>query len=239
MTIYDAYLIKGHLLDKSCPLAILEAIDSVIDSLKRPVPEPETTDTTLQTITNGRPKLSQPRHELPPRGFQRSCASRADSNCARTPVSLSRGAFTVRSLAAAQEETPVVSGSQSRRRGTHARSASGRFDEEERAAVIGGSPSPAFEVRQGKRKWKSPTWSQEQKDLLMELAAKDGVTPEVARKVRKHITECHRMYKLLSGYAALGKPKIVVENGVRVTKCPPAYACGVWPDRNVGYSKKH
>ncbi|MCE9565812.1 MAG: hypothetical protein K8U57_27625 [Planctomycetes bacterium] len=68
----------------------------------------------------------------------------------------------------------------------------------------------------------------------MELAPTGDITKEIARAVGKHVVECHKMFKMLYSYAALGKPEIVVENGVRITKCPPAYARGVWPDRNVG-----
>lgn len=72
----------------------------------------------------------------------------------------------------------------------------------------------------------------------MKLAKKDGVTYAVAKEVRRSVGDCHAMFKMLSSYAALGKTVVVVENGIRVTKCPPAYARGVWPDKNVGMSGK-
>lgn len=60
------------------------------------------------------------------------------------------------------------------------------------------------------------------------------VTPSIARQVNHAMDQCYSMYRMLTEYANLGKPTVVIENGVRVTKCPPAYAGGVWPDRNVG-----
>lgn len=55
----------------------------------------------------------------------------------------------------------------------------------------------------------------------------------IGKKVGKPPGECAEMHRMLTGYAQLGETKIVVENGLRVTKCPPAYARGVWPQRNV------
>lgn len=69
----------------------------------------------------------------------------------------------------------------------------------------------------------------------MQFASADGVTQGVARQVRKPVGDCHQMFKMLSSYAALpGKPVVVVENGVTVTKCPPSYARGAYPQRSVG-----
>jgi hypothetical protein len=36
------------------------------------------------------------------------------------------------------------------------------------------------------------------------------------------------MYQMLKSYEKLGETTVVVENGIRITKCPPAYAHGVW-----------
>ena len=67
----------------------------------------------------------------------------------------------------------------------------------------------------------------------MEMVGDGRVTLPIARAIRKSYEDCLSMHDMLSAYAVLGKPKIVVENGVRITKYPPAYARGVWPDRNV------
>ncbi len=68
----------------------------------------------------------------------------------------------------------------------------------------------------------------------MEMAARAGVTYQTAKKLRKSVADCHIMFKMLSSYAAFAKPMIVVENGVRITKYPPGYARGAYPQRNVG-----
>ena len=86
----------------------------------------------------------------------------------------------------------------------------------------------------GKKPWKQPSWTQEQKDKLMEMAVETGVTHQIAKKLRKGVADCHVMFKLLSSYAAFAKPEVVVENGVRVTKYPPGYARGAYPQRSVG-----
>lgn len=93
----------------------------------------------------------------------------------------------------------------------------------------GGSPGPA--VRRG-------DWTAQQKTLLIQLVAANGgkVNLDIARKVRKSIEKCAELYAMLCENAAIGKPVVVVENGVRITKCPPAYARGIWPTQRVGYS---
>jgi hypothetical protein len=69
----------------------------------------------------------------------------------------------------------------------------------------------------------------------MLLAASAGVTQAIARQVKKPVGECHTMFKMLSSYAALpGKTVSVIENGLKITKCPPGYARGIFPQRNVG-----
>jgi hypothetical protein len=58
--------------------------------------------------------------------------------------------------------------------------------------------------------------------------------------MRKSLEQCHQMHRMLSSYSGLPTPIVVVENGIRITKCPPAYARGAWPHKNVGsmYSKR-
>ena len=68
----------------------------------------------------------------------------------------------------------------------------------------------------------------------MKLTKASEVTQAIAKQVRRSIGDCHQMYKMLSSYAVLGKPTVIVENGVRITKCPPAYAHGIWPGKSVG-----
>jgi hypothetical protein len=69
----------------------------------------------------------------------------------------------------------------------------------------------------------------------MKRAAKEGgVSLSASRALNRSIESCRAMFAMLKDYASLGKPVIVVENGIRVTKCPPAYARGVYPQRNVG-----
>ena len=70
----------------------------------------------------------------------------------------------------------------------------------------------------------------------MQLAKKNNgsVTLSIARQVGHSLDQCHDMHRMLTGYSGLGKPTVVVEDGVRVTKCPPAYAGGVYPGWSVG-----
>jgi hypothetical protein len=90
-------------------------------------------------------------------------------------------------------------------------------------------------VAKGKKHWKQPSWTQEQKDKLMKLAETRGVTYQIAKIVRKSVADCHIMYRLLKENASLGKLTVVVEDGIRITKCPPGYARGVYPQRSVGH----
>lgn len=45
--------------------------------------------------------------------------------------------------------------------------------------------------------------------------------------------DCQAMHRMLEEYAILGKPRVEVRNGVKVTICPPALARGVFLQRNV------
>jgi len=68
----------------------------------------------------------------------------------------------------------------------------------------------------------------------MEMAPEHGPKPKwasVARAVKHSIEECAEMRYTLIGYSKLPKPVVVIENGVRVTKCPPAYASGVFSQK--------
>jgi hypothetical protein len=73
----------------------------------------------------------------------------------------------------------------------------------------------------------------------MELAAENGgvVTAKIARKVRRSVGQCHSVYKMLTNYATMGAVKVVYENGVKITRCPPGYAGGIYPQKSVGYGK--
>lgn len=62
----------------------------------------------------------------------------------------------------------------------------------------------------------------------MDLAGDVGVTQAIAKKVGRSFGDCCAMYQLLKEHEKLGKASVVVENGIRFTKCPPAYARGVW-----------
>lgn len=71
----------------------------------------------------------------------------------------------------------------------------------------------------------------------MELAGTKGVDFRIAKQVRRSLVDCQAMYDILKEHAALGgKPVVVVKNGIRFTKCPPAYARGVYPGKSVGTS---
>lgn len=75
------------------------------------------------------------------------------------------------------------------------------------------------------------------KNRLLEVAGEDENVPVtwrlVSKKLRRPAAECSAMHRMLLGYAKLGKTRIVIENGLRITKCPPAYARGVWVDNKV------
>ena len=69
----------------------------------------------------------------------------------------------------------------------------------------------------------------------MRLAADGPPTAAIAKVIGKHVVECRKMHKLLLSHAALpGKAVVIIENGLRITRCLPAFAGGIWPDRNVG-----
>ncbi len=71
--------------------------------------------------------------------------------------------------------------------------------------------------------------------MLMRLAKEnDGkVSLAVAKKLRKQLEDAQTMHAMLTEYAVLGKPVVVIENGIKVTMCPPAYARGVWPSQKI------
>lgn len=77
----------------------------------------------------------------------------------------------------------------------------------------------------------------------MEVVGKDENAPinwrKAAKAAQHTILDCMSMVRMLQEYPKLGKPKVVMENGVRITKCPPAYARGVFLDKSAGYSKKN
>ena len=78
--------------------------------------------------------------------------------------------------------------------------------------------------------------------MLVEMTSKaeSGVTAKIARAVGHGISDCASMLHRLQEHASLGETKVVVEDGIKVYKCPAGYAWGAHPQRNVGYrnSKK-
>lgn len=50
---------------------------------------------------------------------------------------------------------------------------------------------------------------------------------KVTRAIRRSYEDCVAMYNMLTDYKKLGKTTVVMESGVRITKCPPAYAHGI------------
>lgn len=84
-----------------------------------------------------------------------------------------------------------------------------------------------------------PSWTEEQKRLLLQLCADGGLTPAKARKIKKPLWQCMQMLETLRQYHALGEPEVVVENGVRFTRFPPAWARGVTPGKSVGTKSRN
>lgn len=62
---------------------------------------------------------------------------------------------------------------------------------------------------------------------------------KVARAMRRPVPVCASAHKRFSEQQALGATRTVMENGVRVTYCPPAWAGGVSPQNYVRASKNN
>lgn len=77
-------------------------------------------------------------------------------------------------------------------------------------------------------------WTAEQKRLLMELGQKGHINKDDARKVGIGYLWCREMFQALQQQEILGKPVVVVENGIQITRYPPAWARGVYPSKSAG-----
>jgi transposase-like protein len=81
-------------------------------------------------------------------------------------------------------------------------------------------------------------WSQEDMETVRRMRAENRPLREIARAVKRHTGSVMNLIQNMNAATvdpALATTQIDPATGLKITKCPPAYAMGAQPQRNLGH----